>query len=399
MVDKKRLAIIGSGEMAVIITENAKRIGIETHTFSNDMHDRVVGLSDEHHCISIFDVEKIVEICTKLAVCGVIPTTELTINIAALVADRLGLNGMPKEVSSLITDKSYVRGKAKYVLDLKQPEYIVWTVGCSQPEISSFPVIVKPTSMGGKRGVSVASTQKELEKALEYAIENMPAGKDRVIIEQYIGDGKEYSVESLSYHGQHYVIQITEKITSGPPHCVELAHLQPARIDKRIRIKVEDVIKRLLCAVGVDNTTSHTEIKIVGEDVYLIELNARSGGDHIAYPLTELSTGYPYIIGAINVATDSFSPPDTAAFDSNHCGVVFIAEQTKPFKSLFDECEKYEWLYRKNVITNQLTEITNNHAFDTDYFIFMSSDQIPAEIISTLDSLKSIKNGEENCKC
>ena len=58
---------------------------------------------------------------------------------------------------------------------------------------------------------------------------------------------------------------------------------------------VERAIVELLNNVGIKYGPTHTEIKIRDGRVYLIELNSRPGGDHIAYPLTELSTGYDYI--------------------------------------------------------------------------------------------------------
>ena len=381
---KDAIAIIGSGEMAVILVENAKKMGIETHSFSNDIHDRVVGISDEHHNVSIFDTERIISICREIGIKGVLPTTELTVSIAAIVADALGLPGMPVELSKFVTDKAFVRNKAVMVEGLKQPEYLVWTIGESTPKILSYPVVVKPTAMGGKRGVSVAYNETELDEAIKYSIESMPSSKRNIIIEGFINGGKEYSVESLSSHGKHMVIQVTEKITSGPPHCVELGHLQPADLSATLRDKIDKVIPNLLKAVGVDNTTSHTEIKIVNDEIYLIELNARSGGDHIAYPLTELSTGYPYIQGAISIAMDTFSFPDRESFKKNHCGIIFIAEQTKVFEPLFDNCEQYDWLYKKNKMTAELHEIVNNQAFDTNYFIFRANDSIPLEIASIL---------------
>ena len=383
---KKKIAIIGSGEMAVIIVENARKMNLETHTFSNDMHDRVVGLSDAHHNISIFDIDAIVDTCRKQGVLGVLPTTELTISVAAEVAERLSLNGMSVRTSKLVTDKSYIRKKATAARGIKQPGYNVWTIGDSIPNITNYPVVVKPTSMGGKRGVSVAASRKELLEALDYAQNSMPGNKRDIIIEDFIEGGKEYSVESLSFHGRHMVIQITEKITSGPPHCVELGHLQPAKLPENLKEKVEEAIINLLEAAGIDNTSSHTEIKIVNEEVYLIELNARSGGDHIAYPLTELSTGYPYIKGVIEVAMDCFNFPDKATFKNDNCGIIFIVEQTKGFKPLYEKCVHYDWLYKRNVKTDGLKEIVNNQAFDTNYFIFTGGDSIPTEIAEVLQS-------------
>lgn len=380
MKSENKIAIIGSGEMAVILVENANKMGIESHTFSNNMNDRVVGFSDEHHDISIFDTDRIISVCQELGVKGVLPTTELTVSISAIVADALGLPGMPVSLSKIVTDKAFVRNKAKSVNDLYQPEYIVWTVGDNLPEVRDFPVVVKPTSMGGKRGVSVANNIGEFERAIEYSINNMPLTKKDIIIESFLEGGKEYSVESLSSHGKHMVIQVTEKITSGPPHCVELGHLQPANLSDDIRKKVETIIPNLLSEVGVDNTTTHTEIKIIDKKIYLIELNARSGGDHIAYPLTELSTGYPFIQGAIKVSMDQFTFPNRESLEEKHCGVIFVAEQTKDFEPLFEKCDSYSWLYKKNKRTANLQEIVNNQAFDTNYFIFKSEDRIPKEI-------------------
>lgn len=377
---QKSIAIIGSGEMAVIIADEARKMGIVSHSFSNNPSDRVIGHSDQHYNVDIFDIDQLVFICRNLFVSGIISTTELTVSIAAKVAHELGLNGVPVDVASMVTDKGFVRDKASKISSIKQPPYHIWNVGENSPEISGYPVVVKPTSMGGKRGVSVVESNKELQSAINYSVQNMPASKTRIIIEGYIGDGKEYSVESLSFHGSHKVIQVTEKITSGPPHCVELGHMQPADLPAKIRKKIENAIPELLTAVGVDNTTSHTEIKVVEEDIYLIELNARSGGDHIAYPLTELSTGYPYIQGAIDVAMGEYEEPNTDKFERNASGVIFVTKQTSQFKPLFDKCEKYPWLYKKNQTTEELKKIINNQAFDTNYMIYKSNEGIPQEI-------------------
>jgi carbamoylphosphate synthase large subunit len=223
--------------------------------------------------------------------------------------------------------------------------------------------------------------------ALEYAVDNMPEHKSRVIIEEYLAGGKEFSVESLSYEGTHKVVQITEKITSGPPHCVELGHIQPARISKEIRRKIEDAIPQLLQKVGVNNTTSHTEIKIIYDKIYLIELNARSGGDHISYPLTELSTGYPFVQGAINIAMGEYEHPVIDVDRNRCCGVIFVAKQTERFVDLFKKCEEYPWIYKKNKSTEELVEIVNNHCFDTNYFIFRAEESIPEEIECILSQL------------
>lgn len=379
--DIKKLAIIGSGEMAVIIAENARKMGVYTYSFSNDATDKVVGHSDEHILISIFDTKKIIDFCKKVVVDGVISTTELTIGITAIVADALKLHGMPVGLSEKVTNKSFVREKAKGLSTIKQPEF--FTVDCKNlyfVKPKKYPVIIKPVALGGKRGITVVYSEDELKNALSYAGTFMKSDQDCIIVEEYIALGKEYSVESLSYEGKHQVIQVTEKITSGPPHCVELGHIQPARISNKERRKIEDAIPQLLATVGLNNTTSHTEIKIVDGEIYLIELNSRSGGDHISYPLTELSTGYPFIIGAIHIALGDFVFPQLKETESRTAGVLFVVKQTEYLKKLFDECEKYSWLFKKNEISKEYNAIRQNNAFETNYFIFVNDNGLPKEI-------------------
>lgn len=379
------IAIIGSGEMAVVIIENAKKMHLETHCFSNDPTDKAVKVCDFYHQISIFEIDDIVNECRRFNAKGVLSTTELTIPVAAKVATLLGLPHMDVSISEIITDKGYVRKKAKNVSSINQPNFVLVEKNGEVPHINRYPVIVKPTSMGGKRGVTVVNSDKELRSALEYAALSMPKEKNEIIIEDFVAGGKEYSVESLSFCNKHYVIQITEKISSGPPHCVELGHLQPADLDSNMRQKVEKAISELLTSTGVNNSASHTEIKIVDNEIYLIELNARLGGDHIAYPLTELSTGYNYIQGLISISMGQFTAPDKDTFKDTSCGVIFISKQTERFSSLYEKCEDYKWLYKKNKATDEMIEILINHSFDTNYMIFLSdNNEIPEEIRSLL---------------
>lgn len=374
------LAIIGSGAMAMIMADKAREMGVETHSFSNSDTDRVMGHSTQHHVIDIFKTDEIADICRKIHVDGVIATTELTVAIAAELSQKLGLDGLDPELSQKITDKGFVRDRSAVVTQLDHPWYTVSDTSDSCPEVPGFPVVVKPTALGGKRGVSVAKNRQELERAFAYAKEAQPASKHRIILEEYISGGTEYSVESLSCHGRHYVIQVTEKITSGPPHCVELGHMQPAELTPTMRRRVEEGITALLSTVGVDNTATHTEIKIVGDKLFLIELNARPGGDHIACPLTDLSTGYSYIKGAIQIAMGRFKAPDVANFTQKHCGMLYVVQQTKSLLPLFEVCQDKPWIYHKQQVTEKLTEIVHNNAYATNCFIYCDEKEVPAEI-------------------
>ena len=385
---KQKLAIIGSGRMAWLIGKNAHDMNIETHCFSNVEPDYIHETMDEFHNISIFEKDSIVSICKEKGINGVIATTELTIAIAAYVAQALGTPGLPYDISLVITNKYRNREACKGLQLLHQPKFAeikdVSELNCNK---IGFPIIVKPTSNGGKQGITVVRNQSELYEAYDYAKDK--SGKNPVIIEEFLDGGKEYSVESLSCKGKHYIIQVTEKISSGPPHCVELGHRQPAELTEIIRSEVEEAVSEGLEAIGVDNTTCHTEIKIIDDKVYLIEFNARPGGDHIAWPLTSLSTGFEYIKSAIKVALGTFEGVDLNSLKKNYAGVYFVTKQTEFLKPLFDVCEQYDWLYHKNQVSNELQLLEHNDCYGTNSIMYYSESKCP-NVEEILHSLKPL---------
>lgn len=372
----KKLAVIGSGRMAWIIGNHAHNMGIETHCFSNVEPDFIHEAFDVFHNISIFEKDKIVDICKKENIQGVLATTELTVEIAAYVAKELGTPGLPYEIARVITDKYRNRTACKSLKLLNQPAFVEISTDEELGNLSmKFPIIVKPTSKGGKQGITVVNDKSELQDAFIYAKEK--SGVNPVIIEEYLSGGKEYSVESLSCKGKHYIIQVTEKISSGPPHCVELGHRQPAELSDVMRQNVEIAVKEGLAAIGLDNSTCHTEIKIIEDMVYLIEFNARPGGDHIAWPLTTLSTGYEYINGAIQIALGTFQGLDTSKLEKHFAGVYFVTKQTEYLKPLFDDCEKYSWLYKKNLVSEELQSLEHNDCYGTNSIMYYSEKEKP----------------------
>lgn len=370
-----KIAIIGTGYMARIIAERAKELGIESHCFSNDENSVAAEVADYFHFVNILDVDTLLAICRKLEVTGVIATTELTIWPTAYVAEKMGLLGNNTDVAKQITDKIAVRKKVKDVPNLYQPAFWEYD-GTVIPEIGCYPVVVKPIAAGGKRGVTVVKSAAEIENALTEAVRFSKI--KGALIEEYLDGGQEYSVESLSYRGKQHILQITQKDTSGPPHCVELGHHQPANLSTEMRDCVVNVISDALTAAGITEGPCHTEIKIIDGKIYLIEINGRPGGDHIAYPLTELSTGFPYITGIIMAAIGKLEESALEKLEQNFCGVYFVTSQTAFLKETFDHCEDQPWFYKKNFISDELSPITHNDGFNTNYFMYLSKDGRPS---------------------
>lgn len=375
----KKLAIIGGGVMASYFGEACHRLGYEGHYFS--MVDGKVDESkvDVFHEINIFEKDRITEICKEIGVSGVVATTELSVPIAAYVAEQLGLLGVPYEVAKVITDKYRNRECINGLTELLSPKYVEATcIEDIQNSDVPYPMILKPINLGGKRGITVVKDASALEQAFNYAKESFCKGTTPVIIaEQFLEGGMECSVESISFKGEHTIVQITQKDSSGAPHCVELGHHQPAPLSKAIWDKVVRGVSAGLTAIGITNGPCHTEIKIIDDEFYLIEFNARPGGDHIWWPMVELSTGFDIIAAVAQAATGDLKPIDVNSFKHHYSGLYYVVKQTDYLKPIFDTCEKEPWCWEKNFITEELTELTQNDMEHTNYMIYTSTEGDP----------------------
>ena len=370
----KKLAIIGGGVMAGYMGEACHRLGYEGHYFT--MADGKVedSMVDYYYEVNIFDKDRIVEICKEIGVNGVVPTTELSVYITAYVADKLGLLGNTIEVAEVITNKYRNRECIKHLTDLLSPKYVeAASIDDIEKSDVPYPMILKPVSLGGKRGITVVRNRNELQSAFDYAAKSFRSGvKPLIIAEQFLDGGIECSVESISYKGHHTIVQITKKDSSGAPHCVELGHHQPASLSSEIWNKVVHGVSSGLSAIGLTNGPCHTEIKIIDGEVYLIEFNARPGGDHIWYPLVELSTGFDIMSAIAMAAVGELPKIDTASFKQNYSGLYYIVKQTEYLKPIFDNCLDYPWCIEKNFITNELSELIQNDMEHTNYMIYAS---------------------------
>ena len=145
------IAIIVAGVMARNFAIRSKELNIRSICFAWSNGAVAKDYVDTFYDISIFDTGKIIEICKKEKINGVLATTELTVKIAGIVAEELGLNGNPSFIYQNITNKGYVRSKLKNSNWIGlQPTFQLMT-DKKEPIIAKYPVVVKPVSFGGKR--------------------------------------------------------------------------------------------------------------------------------------------------------------------------------------------------------------------------------------------------------
>ena len=361
---KKKLAIIGASTGQYPICLKARELGIETSCFAWEQGAVCKDIVDHFYPISIFDMDKIVEVCKSIGVEGVVSNaSDSTADVVAYVAEMLHLNGTRYKTVISLHDKYYVRSLTESIDGLGSPRNYRY----EGMDLHIYPCVVKPCTGRAKKGVSFARDESEFEDAISYASIDNDSG---IIVEEFI-EGKELSIESISFHGKHTVIQVTDKDSSSAPHFVELGHHQPADISERLRSKIDIVIPRLLSAMGYTDGASHIEVKYKGDDLYLIEANLRGGGDDISNKLVFMSSGIDYLKCMIDVALNQFVEPVKMA-SGGFAGIYYLTKQTSYLLPFFEEATGKDWLIQKEIHSGDLKESHSN--YERDGFLLYFSD-------------------------
>lgn len=369
---KKKLAIIGASYLQKPLVEKCQEMGDYSICFAWEDGAVCKDMCDKFYPISTIDKEAILKVCQEEKIDGIITIASdvatLTVNY---VAEQMGLIGNPDKYSLTATNK-YLMRQCFMENDVPSPKFCL-TDGVI-PEIAesfTYPIIVKPTDRSGSRGVEKVERKSELKAAIDRACSE--SFQKRAVIEEFV-EGREISVESISFKGKHYILQITDKVTTEAPFFVELEHHQPSSLPDDIKSRVKEIVLNALNALHIHYGASHSELKITKDgDIRVIEIGARMGGDFIGSDLVKLSTGYDFLKGVIDVAFGKFTEPIITG--NNYSGVFFLCEETKNILPIIENSDKYPEIVRAEVTSPVLRKIEQS-ADRSGYFIYKSNRRV-----------------------
>lgn len=333
---RPKLAIIGASYLQLPLVLKAKELNIEVHCFAWEDGAVCKDTADYFYPISIVEKEKILDICKEIGIDGICTiASDVAAPTVAYVASSMGLSGNSYECSIRANNK-YLMRKAFSEDGVLCPQFKM-VKSFSELDANSllYPIIVKPSDRSGSMGVQKINSPDFLESAVNTALQLSFAGE--AMIEEYI-EGREISVEFISFKGKHYPLQITDKVTTGAPHFVELEHHQPSSLPQEMYSYIYNITNKALNSLGITDGASHSEYKITSDNrVYIMEIGARMGGDFIGSDLVKLSTGYDFLKGVIDVALGKFNKPDIK--QCGYSGVYFLCKETEKLLPTFYDIE------------------------------------------------------------
>lgn len=357
--NKKSIMILGAGEIQEPVIRKSVSEGY--YTIAVDYNPDAPGFqyADKGLLISTHNKKEILKAAKQYNIDGILTTSDFPVRVVAYVAEKMNLKALSVETANICTDKFLLRETLKKTA-LNHPKYVLAENKKDLSKVNFFPAVIKPVDASASRGVRKVNTKEELLK--EYEVSRSFSISKKVIIEKYI-DGREYSVETITYSGKTNIIAITQKIKTGEKegYFVEYAHKLPADITKKDYELIKKTVLELINIVKLNNSSAHIEIILSGNEAYIVEIGARLGGDFITSDLVPLATGIDMLKNIIKISVNE--DPDTNIKYNKYSGVQFVTSNNynsavefikKKRKSLI----KYNLKsYKKNIVKNSLDRL------------------------------------------
>lgn len=316
-VKNKRLLILGAGRGQVGLYKAAKEMGMVTiaGTLPGD-NLPCVDLADEVAYMDIAKPDDVLEKSQTLRLDGV-ATCCLDTGISSLgkSCDALGLIGLTESAAIMCNDKSKMK-KAFMDYGVSTAKYYEISNDDELKEALSninLPVIIKATDLQGSNGIYISKTY---ESAFDGFHEAMKKTKrDYCIVEEYI-EGWEFGAQAFVYNHDVLFVMPHGDETFMSHTAVPVGHYVPLECDENVLHQTEDVVKKAIKALGLNNCAVNVDLILKDEKVYMIELTGRVGANCLP-ELVEIYYGIEYykMIAAMAVGENPLSYWDNRSTD------------------------------------------------------------------------------------
>ncbi len=282
-----KVLILGVASVQMDAVLELKKMGCETFTAAMAKDGPGADAADHFDMINILDEEALVRHILDNGIDVVYSTgSDLAMPVACRISERLG---MPHFVSSqaayICNHKNAMRSTLTAECEGNIPYQVMSEPG---PVAIDFPVILKPSDAQGQRGIFLVGSQAEFEAHFQEAKRFSREGK--VIVEKYV-DGPEVSVNGYMVNGVLRFVVASDRDTWPEYTGLIHRHVVPGKAFSR---EAEERMKRILqdaCnRVGILNGPVYFQMKVEGDQPYIIEMTPRLDGCHM-WNVLERATG------------------------------------------------------------------------------------------------------------
>ena len=274
--------------------EAAQRLGIELRIVSEGRHSLVAAVADGIH-VDFSDPDtaltRILEAVAERPVDGVIGCDDATVELAARVAGRLGLVCNPPMASRISRRKDLAR-QCLASAGIPVPGFQL--VHPAQDPVAccrglSYPMVAKPVSLSGSRGVIRVDDPQQLRaacariRAILDRERHLSAEERNLILVETFVPGPEVAVEGMLHDGEFTLLAMFDKPDPlDGPFFEETIYTTPSRLSAAVQAQIIRRVAEVCAAYGLREGPVHAELRWHDGDAWVMELASRTIGGECA---------------------------------------------------------------------------------------------------------------------
>lgn len=315
----KKVLIANRGEIAVRIIRACREMGIRTVAIYSEADKTAlhVSLADEAICVgpapsnkSYLNMKAVLEAaCLTGADCIHPGFGFLSENSNfAKICEEMGIKfiGPNYKLIELLGNKS----KAKETMKKAGVPVVPGSDGLIESKEQAinlaakmkYPVMLKASAGGGGRGIRVAYSQEQLEKAYDLVKQEAKVSfnDDSIYLEKFIENPRHVEIQVLAdEHGN--CIHLGERDCSVQRRNQKVLEETPSEIlDAKAKKKMGEIAVNAVKQIGYSNAGTIEFLVDKNKDFYFMEMNTRVQVEH---PVTEMVTGVDIIKEQIKIAS------------------------------------------------------------------------------------------------
>lgn len=239
---------------------------------------------------------------------GIATYVELSVPLAARLAEALGLPGLRPAAVDAARNKHATRGCLK-TAGLPTPRNFLITEESKLQEaaqVVGFPAVLKPVSGAASLGVKKVTNPMEMGRCYKEIVDElstlvvssgalvqgspdnktsgqnaMESGVDLTVLMEQFLDGPEVDVDVVMSDGEYRYACVSDNGPTLEPYFNETWACCPSLLPKDQQVSLRDLAVDCIKALGFTCGVFHVECKYTSHGPHLIEVNARMGGGQV----------------------------------------------------------------------------------------------------------------------
>lgn len=273
---KKKILILGSGELGKEFIIAAQRLGIETAAADRYNDAPAMQVADHFFVIDMLDGEQLERIVNAYKPDIIVPEIEAIRTEKLMEFEKRGIQVTPCAYAAHLTmNRDAIRDLASRQLKLKTAKY-AYAESLSEliarADEVGFPCVIKPVMSSSGKGQSVAKSKADIDFSWNYAVEGMRGDKAKVIVEEFIRFESEITLLTVRQKNKKtfFVNPIGHRQERGDYQ----ESWMPAKISSAQLKKAQNIAKKVTDALGGYGLFG-VEFFLTKNQVYFSELSPR----------------------------------------------------------------------------------------------------------------------------